>query len=156
MIKSKELQDVHYQFVLKKGVPEKEIIDYAVSNKVVITGMETRSKEGFTFILSEYGSGYSNMSAIYDIPISGLTVDGNVVRAAFENKRARVALINTLQLARKLNLGTALSGITDHKYFNMLQYFSCDYAFGSYFMEDLDVNDFINLSKQDKEVTEND
>lgn len=135
-----------------------EITEYIVSkskNKLIEL-METRSKEGFTFILSEYGSGYSNMSAIYDIPISGLTVDGNVVRAAFENKRARVALINTLQLARKLNLITALSGITDLKYFNMLQYFSCDYAFGSYFMEDLDVNDFINLGKQDKEVTEND
>ncbi len=45
MIEFSELQNVHYQFVLKKGVPEKEIIDYAVSNKVAITVMETRSKE---------------------------------------------------------------------------------------------------------------
>lgn len=45
MIKSKELQDVHYQFVLKKGIPENEIIDYAVHNAVTVTVMETRSKE---------------------------------------------------------------------------------------------------------------
>ncbi len=45
MIKEKELQDVHYQFVLKKGVPEKEIIVYAENNNVLITVMETRSKE---------------------------------------------------------------------------------------------------------------
>lgn len=45
MIESGDLQNVHYQFVLKKGVPEKEIVEYAVNNNVVITVMETRSKE---------------------------------------------------------------------------------------------------------------
>lgn len=134
-----------------------EITEYIVSKtkNELLALMNEKNEEGFVFILSEYGSGYSNMSAIYDMPISGLTIDGNVVRAAFENKRARVALINTLKLAAKLNLGAAMSGINDKKYFDMLQFFECQYAFGPFFMDDLNTKDFVALTNSDKEVTNN-
>lgn len=117
--------------------------------------MEKRTKQGFKFVLCEYGSGYSNMSAIYDLPLSCLSVDGKVVRAAFEKKKARVALKKTLELSKKLNMQTSMAGIIDPKYFNMLQYFDCDYAYGSYFMENLKANDFADAVNSGKGVIAN-
>lgn len=106
------------------------------------TLMPRLARKGFTFLLCEYGAGYSNISAFYDLPFTGISINGNVVRAAFESKKSRVVLKKTLELARKLDMLTILSGIIDPKYFDMLQYFQCDYALGSYFLENLDLNTF--------------
>lgn len=108
-------------------------------NKNLADFMIKMKEKGYLFVLTEYGSGYSNISAIYDLPIKTIVVDGNIVRSAFENEKAKVALKRTLELGKKLHMNTALSGIIDPKYFEMIKEFHCDFALGSYFLEDLDI-----------------
>lgn len=116
--------------------------------------MPRLASKGYKFILCEYGSGYSNISAIYDLPFKGISIDGNVVRAAFESKKARTVLKKTLELAKQLNMLLVLSGIIDPKYFEMIQYFPSDYARGSYFYENQDLNTFKETLEggQDNEI----
>lgn len=106
------------------------------------TLMPRLQNKGFTFILCEYGSGYSNIAAIYNLPFKNISIDGNVVRAAYESKNSRIILRKTLELAKKLDMQLILTGIIDPKYFEMLKYFPCDYACGSYFLENLDLTTF--------------
>ena len=109
--------------------------------------MKKLADSGVNFCLEEYGSGYTDISSVYDLPISMIKINKSVLRAAVRNEKARVTMESTLELAHELSMKTAVSGVEDERYYNLIPDMPCDYATGNYFFEQLD-EDFLKTERR--------
>ncbi|MEE5989879.1 MAG: Oxygen sensor protein DosP [Firmicutes bacterium ADurb.Bin354] len=114
--------------------------------------MKKLADSGVNFCLEEYGSGYTDISSVYDLPISMIKINKSVLRAAVRNEKARVTMESTLELAHELSMKTAVSGVEDERYYNLIPDMPCDYATGNYFFEQLDEEGFRRLLEDREEA----
>lgn len=116
--------------------------------------MEFLADKGVKFCLTGYGSGYTNISSIYDLPFSLIKFSKSFTQSALVNERARITFECLLALSRELNLETRVPGIDDLDYFDMVSDMACDYAEGDYFFEQLDMAGFRHLIEDAAEQKE--
>lgn len=118
--------------------------------------MESLAEKGVKFCLTGYGSGYTNISSIYDLPFSLIKFSKSFTQSALVNEKARITFECLLALSRELNLETRVPGIDDLDFFDMVSDMTCDYAEGDYFFEQLDMAGFRHLMQdaagQTKEI----
>ncbi|MGN0325499.1 MAG: EAL domain-containing protein [Lachnospiraceae bacterium] len=107
--------------------------------------MECLAEKGIKFCLTGYGSGYTNISSIYDLPFSMISFSKSFVQSALVNDKARITLECMLALSKELHMQTRVPGIDDLDYFDMVSEMACDYAEGDYFFEQLDITGFKHL-----------
>ena len=102
-------------------------------------------KSGVCFCLEEYGSGFTDIAMVYEMPVKVIKINRSVVKAAMTNGKAGITMRSSLELAHDLGMDTMVSGIEDEEYYKMIKDADCDYATGNYFYEQLDAEGFIAL-----------
>lgn len=116
--------------------------------------MEILADKGVKFCLTGYGSGYTNISSIYDLPFSMIRFSKSFTQSALVNENARITFECLLALSRELNLKTGVPGVDDLDFFDMVSDMACDYASGDYFFEQLDMAGFRHLMEDAAGQTE--
>lgn len=109
------------------------------------------NEAGIRFCLEDYGSGFTNIASIYEMPFSILMVNQAVMHAAMGNEKARITMDSTLAMARDLSMMTMVAGINDDKMFNVISDMACDFAIGNYFFEQLDGEEFLKVARMSAE-----
>lgn len=102
---------------------------------------------GIKFCLEDYGSGFTSIASVYEMPFSILMVNQAVMHAAMRNEKARITMDSTLAMARDLSMMTMVAGINDDKMFNVISDMACDFAIGNYFFEQLDGEEFLKVAR---------
>ncbi|MBP5607719.1 MAG: EAL domain-containing protein [Lachnospiraceae bacterium] len=102
-------------------------------------------KTGVRICLEDYGSGFTSITSIFEMPFSVLKINHSVMKAALENEKARITMDSTLMMARELNMMTMVEGIDDERRFNMIDDMACDLAKGNYFYEQLLEEEFLQV-----------
>jgi EAL domain-containing protein (putative c-di-GMP-specific phosphodiesterase class I) len=144
----------------KYGIPERMIClmvsEYTVSRSGAAfrEGVEEFRKKGIRFCLEDYGSGFTSMTSIIEIPFSIIKINRTVVRSAMANEKARVTMESTLVMARELGMITGVDGINEAASFRMISDMDCDMAKGNYFFEELDPEEFIKVLHMSAEAAE--
>ncbi len=100
---------------------------------------------GVRICLEDYGSGFTSITSIFEMPFMVLKINQSVIKAALGNEKARVTMDCTLTMARELNLMTMVEGIDDENYFEMIEDMACDLAKGNYFYEQLVEEEFLQV-----------
>lgn len=139
------------------GIVEKYMIDpkilylqlseYTVSkaNAVFRENMRRMEEAGIRLCLEDYGSGFTNITSIYELPFKVMKINRSVIREALSNEKARITMECTLELARELSMMTMIEGIDSEEYFRMVEHMACDFAKGNYLFEQLDADDFLKV-----------
>lgn len=81
------------------------------SQERLTKNMNTLREAGVFFALDDYGSGYSNINYIVDLPFSIIKLDKYLVWAAFSNENSRNILEYTILMFRKIALEIVAEGI---------------------------------------------
>lgn len=128
-----------------------ENICFRVSESMMVSAasaiegyMDEFSRVGVKFCLDNYGTGYSNISYIYTLPLDFIKVNKDVVLAASENPKAYITLESTLSLVKDLGMSTMVEGVENRAAFRSVSRLTCDYAQGYYFSAPLDISEFIS------------
>ena len=124
-----------------------QLSEYTVSkaNAVFRENMKRMEEAGIRLCLEDYGSGFTNITSIYELPFKVMKINRSVIRAALGNEKARVTMECTLELARELSMMTMIEGIDSEEYFHMIENMACDFAKGNYLFEQLDADDFLKV-----------
>lgn len=101
---------------------------------------------GFSCSLDDFGSGYSSLNMLKDIPVDTLKLD----RAFFYSKneddtKSRYVVGNMVDLARKLNMHTVSEGIETLDMVDYLRSVKCDMVQGYVFAKPMPITQFENL-----------
>ena len=105
----------------------------ASSQKVLIRNLARMALSDITFSLDDYGSGYSNINYLVDLPFSIVKLDKYIVWAAFEKVTSRKILENTVTMFKYINLKIVAEGIEDINMARTLTRMGIDYLQGFYF-----------------------
>lgn len=104
--------------------------------------IQTLHKIGFTCSLDDFGSGYSSLSLLKDIPIDCLKLDRQFIIGRFEEPSARTVIEMIMNLARKLGIMTVAEGVELEEQVSFLREAGCDLIQGFYFSRPLPVEEF--------------
>lgn len=122
-----------------------EITETAAMNLPHIVGdnMGRLVDYGVHFSLDDYGSGYSNINYLIELPFNLIKVDKSIVWSAFENEKAGIALASSIAMIRRLNFHIVAEGVETQEQVVALTNMGCDYLQGYYFSKPLPQEQFL-------------
>jgi EAL domain-containing protein (putative c-di-GMP-specific phosphodiesterase class I) len=122
-----------------------EITETAAMNLPHIVGdnMGRLVDYGVHFSLDDYGSGYSNINYLIELPFNLIKVDKSIVWSAFENEKAGIALASSIAMIRRLNFHIVAEGVETQEQVMALTNMGCDYLQGYYFSKPLPQEQFL-------------
>lgn len=139
------------QKVMEYGInPERinlEITETATADnmQVVRKNMERLIAKKITFSLDDYGTGYSNMVSIMQLPFQYIKLDKTLVWAYFAKKSTILPEVTRMILSQ--NLKIIVEGVETEEMVNTLSDMGCQYLQGFFYSKPLPERDFISFVK---------
>ncbi|MGN0375277.1 MAG: EAL domain-containing protein [Butyrivibrio sp.] len=132
------------QFNVPHSVIELELTESAFfDDKSVLLNTITKLKEyGFEISMDDFGSGYSSLNSLKELPLDVLKLDAGFFREADENGRGRMIVGDTISLAKKLDMRIVAEGIETREQVDLLASMDCDLIQGYYFAKPMPVAEF--------------
>ncbi len=105
------------------------------------------SETGIRFAVDDFGTGFSSMSYLKQLPISILKVDKSFVYAMAENIDDKLIVHSIIGLAHNLGLSVIAEGVEDAETLSILESLQCDLIQGYLFSKPLQLSQIIERIK---------
>lgn len=115
--------------MIRLKISESEAMDTTIQLQEM---MKRFSEIGIWFSLDGYGTGYSNISYIYQLPFSHIEMDKEVFKAALLDEKAMEILVNTIQMLHELDMQVIICDVPNEKEKLLLKNIRCDYVVETY------------------------
>ena len=124
---------------------------YTDNAKIVLDVIRRLRDAGFEIEMDDFGSGYSSLNMLSDMPIDVLKLDMKFIRniAVSETDRRLVTLM--LDIARYLRVKVVAEGVETAEQLKILQDCRCNLVQGYYFSKPLPTHEFEQLIRKEAE-----
>ncbi|MEG1268771.1 MAG: EAL domain-containing protein [Oscillospiraceae bacterium] len=144
-----EYRCIAAKYVLPLNMLEIELTESAVFEDVKSLSSVIREihSMGFGCSMDDFGSGYSSLNQISEIPVDTLKIDKIFFRSGksdFERTESVVGSI--ISMAKALHMCTVAEGVEERAQVDMLKILKCDYIQGFYFAKPMPIADFEKLA----------
>jgi EAL domain-containing protein (putative c-di-GMP-specific phosphodiesterase class I) len=95
--------------------------------------------------MDDFGSGYSSLNQLKDMPLDVLKIDMKFLSKAEDNQKAETILRNILRLSSDLGLFSLTEGVETEDQYQMLNQMGCNLFQGYYFAKPMSVSDYEKL-----------
>lgn len=120
-------------------------------NPIQIIDTVTQMRElGFVIEMDDFGSGYSSLNMLNDMPIDILKLDMKFIRTEMAKPKSQGILQFIINLARWMNLSVVAEGVETKAQLLRLTEIGCDYVQGYYFAKPMPYQEFEGLLKDYK------
>lgn len=136
------------QIVDSFGVPhefiELELTESAFfDDKDILLRTVARMKElGFKVSMDDFGSGYSSLNSLKELPLDVLKLDAEFFRGEGHLEKANLIVGETITLAKKLGMTIVAEGIETREQVDFLAELDCDLIQGYYFAKPMPISEF--------------
>ena len=137
---------------IEKGEISAKCINFEVTESSLIYDMERAThnmakarKQGFTFSLDDFGTGFSSLQYLQKLPVSYVKIDKSFIYAISKSTRDREFLKGIVSLAKSLKLSVVVEGVETAEQLAVLKELSCDRAQGYFFSKPLVIDDFTDV-----------
>ena len=104
---------------------------------------------GFLVSMDDFGSGYSSLNSLKDMPLDILKLDAGFFGGDKHNERAEIVVAETLQLAKKLNMTTVAEGVDYQSQVDFLAAEGCDMIQGYFYSKPMPKEEYaLKLEKK--------
>ena len=141
---------VEYYVAVKKkyGIPD-HMLELEFTENILAVDTELFSdlviklrKEGFLCSLDDFGSGYSSLNLLKDLPVDALKLDILFFRKSRDVRRERIVVSNFINMAKQLNITTIAEGVEEEDTVEFLQNADCDVIQGYIFAKPMPKEEF--------------
>lgn len=143
----------------KEGAPhdliEIELTESAFfdDKKLMLTTITKLKEYGFLVSMDDFGSGYSSLNSLKDMPLDILKLDAGFFRGDKDNERTEIVVSEALQLAKKLNMTTVAEGVEDQEQVDFLAAEGCSMIQGYYYAKPMPKEEYeLRISKASTET----
>lgn len=121
-------------------ITESVIFDRSEELKSIILRLKAN---GFSIAMDDFGSGYSSLNMLKDIPIDVMKLDQEFFRFAPDNlDRSKKIIESVIMLAKGLHIHTVAEGVEEKREVEFLESVGCDEIQGYYYSKPLPSCDF--------------
>jgi len=114
-------------------------------------------RAGFLIMMDDFGSGYSSLNTLKDVPIDVLKVDMRFLPTGKNDSRSERILASVIRMAGWLDLEVIVEGVETEDQLNYLESVGCGYVQGFYFAKPMpaaDYEDFIQMKVPQQTVAQ--
>ncbi len=129
-----------------------------ITETVMITDVERKislierlKKAGFIVEMDDFGSGYSSLNMLKDIPVDILKIDMMFLYRAKDTERSKKIVTQIIALAKALEIGVVTEGVENKEQFEFLRNSGSDIFQGYYFSKPIRLKDFEEQYMQSEE-----
>ena len=116
----------------------------------LITTIKKLKNYGFAVSMDDFGSGYSSLNSLKEMPLDVLKLDADFFRND-DGERGRIVVSEAINLAKKLSMRTVAEGVEEKDQVDFLAEEGCDLIQGFYFARPMPKEEYEkNLSKEMK------
>ena len=123
-------------------ITESAVIDNAQDNIEVLRKLR---EAGFIVEMDDFGSGYSSLNMLKEIPLDVLKIDMVFLKESANNNKSSIILQSIIDMANKLNLSQITEGVETREQLDMLKEMGCKLFQGYYFSKPIPLDEFEKL-----------
>lgn len=136
-------KDIHIEITESAYMENRNIIDKIIRNL---------KKEGFIIEMDDFGSGYSSLLALKDLPFDLLKLDMGFLSDTEEIGKSGLILISIVRLANQINLPVLAEGVEEKRQADFLSSIGCHLMQGYLFSKPLPSEEYHDLLLKQKNV----
>lgn len=102
-------------------------------------------KAGFIVMMDDFGSGYSSLNTLKDLPVDVLKIDMNFLSSGPSGGRSKCILASVIRMAEWLSIPVIVEGVETLEQVHFLKSVGCGYAQGYYFARPMPVPEYEKL-----------
>ena len=99
--------------------------------------------------LDDFGTGFSSLSMVKDIPISELKIDRSFLKDILNDPKSQAVVKTIVSFAKNLNLSVIAEGVESKQQLIYLQKIGVNTIQGFYYYKPMDINSIISLLRKD-------
>lgn len=119
----------------------------AYSPETLAENMKNLALSGIKFSLDDYGTGFSSMSCMVELPFDFVKLDQGLI-ASMGNEKALIAMNSTVAMLRQLDMKIVAEGVETMEQAMLLEEMGCDYLQGYYFSRPIPETEFLAFLNQ--------
>ena len=153
-ILAEQILKINSIYQIPPSIINLEITETAAAHtpEILLKNMQDLADAGFELSLDDYGSGYSNMNYMLNLPFKMIKIDKYIVWAAFTDKRAEKALAATIKMIKEIGMTVLAEGVETPEQAEWLTASGCDYLQGFYFSRPVPKKEFLAIMSKNMEV----
>lgn len=152
-ISAENIKDKRYSDFIISLKEQYSIADHAITLEVLEDAVVADPKQateilmylrdhGFKLSIDDYGTGYSSLAQLKQLPVHELKIDKSFVQQLMQTKDDQTIVKSTIELAHNLGLSVVAEGIEDEKTLLWLKAHDCELAQGFYMSKPLAISVF--------------
>ncbi len=144
---AEHIRDIVDKYDIEHKYIEIELTESAFydDKEVLLNTIRKLHDYGFVVSMDDFGSGYSSLNLLKNIPLDIIKLDGEFFNEADDKERGETVVKNTIVLAKDLNMKIVAEGIETKEQVEFLEEQGCDLIQGFYFARPMPVADFEKL-----------
>lgn len=129
---------------------------FSTSPQQIISKVAQLNKLGFTVEIDDFGSGYSSLNTLKDVPSSVLKLDMRFFESTKNSQRAGNIIESVVRMAKRLGMAVIAEGVEEKSQADYLKSIGCYYIQGYYYAKPMPVSNYEKLlenSKKERELS---
>lgn len=114
----------------------------AYAQEVMMENLNKLSQVGISFSLDDYGTGYSNMKRVIQLPLKIIKLDKSFASEQ-NNPKVWIFLRNTVKMLKDMNMEIVIEGVETQEMLDAFSDLECDFIQGYFFSKPIPRNDFV-------------
>ncbi|MCH5210500.1 MAG: EAL domain-containing protein [Oscillospiraceae bacterium] len=141
---AEKLDKLVSEYKIPKEYIEMEITEsiFSEEDSYAVSLLYELKERGFSISMDDFGSGYSSLNLLRELPIDTLKIDKVFIDNAETSERGRVIVEAILEMASKIQLKTICEGVETKEQRDFLKEAGCDMVQGFFYSRPLPCRDF--------------
>ncbi len=129
---------------------ELELTETAMMQDASVSMLNLRhlKAQGIHIVLDDFGTGFSSLSHLSDLPLTGIKLDRAFVSPLPDNGPQTHIVTSMLELAKRLNLETTAEGVEDIACLELVRKLGCDRIQGYIYAQPLALGELISRARE--------
>lgn len=142
-----ELIEKQKKYEVPSNLIELELTESAMFDNfsAIKNFVQTVHAHGFTIALDDFGSGYSSLNMLKDIPIDILKIDKGFLDETENNKRRDTIFVSIVEMVHRLRIKVVVEGVENEANVELMKKSGCIIAQGYYYAKPMDEKNFLEL-----------
>lgn len=115
---------------------------YSKDPEELVTIIDQLHAKGFMILMDDFGSGYSSLNVLMDMPVDMLKLDMRFLTKLDTNPRAASILTSVVRMAKWLHMPVVAEGVATQAQLAFLRSIGCDNVQGYLFARPMSVDDY--------------
>lgn len=158
-LSSDHLVDQIFQIVNRMGI-DTSLIEIEFTESLSVESFEKLVEVasdlkllGFKVSLDDFGSAYSSLNCLKDLPIDIIKIDKAFLNSSSNSEKGQLIIAKMIELIKSLRMLSVMEGVETREQVSFLQKMSCDFGQGFFYAKPMPTKDYIEYLKSSDILT---